>query len=95
MELFCIGEKTFCELFSFAGADSIICSDPQQAAACILSRQSKNEIIILSDIFFSQQNRDLEELINSSTRIIMPVPSPAAGAAADSRSTLRRLLGGV
>ena len=96
MELFCVGEASFCELFSFAGAGYRICSSAADAAECIASRPSRDEIIIVSESLMEGRSPQLEKIMSDPGRVIVPVPSPSSdGGAAEARATLRRLLGGV
>ena len=96
MELFCVGEAAFCELFSFAGAGYRICSDAAEAATCIASRPSRDEIILVSETLLSRRSPQLEKVMSDPGRVIVPVPSPSPdGGAAEARATLRRLLGGA
>jgi vacuolar-type H+-ATPase subunit F/Vma7 len=95
MELYCIGDAAFCELFSFTGAGYRICKDSSEAASCIAARPSKDEIILVSENLLSPHAGHLEKLMNEPGRVIVPIPSPSAGHGADPRATLRRLLGGI
>jgi vacuolar-type H+-ATPase subunit F/Vma7 len=98
MEFFCVGESAFCELFSYAGASYNICTDADEAVRFINERisVSKDEIILVSERLTCRQNPMMEKLLNESSRMIVPVPSPShTENSTDTRSTLRRLLGGV
>lgn len=96
MELFCVGEAPFCELFSMAGAGYKICTEPEEAARIIASRTAKDEIILVSELLLSKHSQALDPLMNDPHRVIVPVPSPSIEKnAADARSTLRKLLGGL
>ena len=96
MELFCIGEASFCELFSFAGAGYRICSDAADAAACISTRPTRDEIILVSESLLLTHSPQLEKAMSDPWRVIVPVPSPSPDSgAAEARATLRRLLGGA
>ena len=96
MELFCIGDASFCELFSFAGAGYRICTDASDAAKCIASRPSKDEIILVSESLLSKKSATLERVMAEPGRVIVPIPSPSSDSgAAEARASLRRLLGGA
>ena len=96
MELFCIGDASFCELFSFAGAGCRICTEASDAAKCIASRPSKDEIILVAESLLTKKSAPLERVMSDPGRVIVPIPSPSsAGGEAEARAALRRLLGGA
>lgn len=96
MELFCIGDASFCELFSFAGAGYRICTDAADAAKHIASRPSKDEIILVSESLLAKKSAQLERVMSEPGRVIVPVPSPSSERGEnEARAALRRLLGGA
>lgn len=100
MGIFCIGESSFCDFFSYIGVPSQVCSNADDAVRCITDRLvpqrrlENEEMILVSETLLTKRNKALESLLNNPEHIIVSMPSPAPpDTSADPRSMMRRLLG--
>jgi vacuolar-type H+-ATPase subunit F/Vma7 len=99
MEIFCIGESSFCDFFSYIGVPSQICCKSEDAVRCIAGRIGRTargveEMILVSETLLEDRNKALESLLNDPSHIIISIPSPTPHtSSSDTGSMMRRLLG--
>jgi vacuolar-type H+-ATPase subunit F/Vma7 len=99
MEIFCIGESSFCDFFSYIGVPSQICHKSEDAVRCIAERIGRaarggDEMILVSETLLTDRNKTLESMLNDPSHIIVSMPSPMPQTpSSDTGSMMRRLLG--
>ncbi|MGL4370268.1 MAG: V-type ATP synthase subunit F [Spirochaetota bacterium] len=76
MELFCVGDETFCGVFALAGARSAVCHTPDEAADKIISRGEKDDLVIISENLLKTGRSRLSALLRDRSRNIITLPSP-------------------
>lgn len=76
MKALALGEKEFCEVFSFMGVDILEIKDKQQILPVLEKYLDKDYLILLSYTFYKEFKQDIEEMkIKAPKAVILELPA--------------------
>ncbi len=76
MKILALGEKEFCEVFSFMGVDTIIINDKEEVISLIDEYLDKDYLILVSYTFYREAKEKIEEAkLKSPRAVILELPS--------------------
>ncbi len=77
MQIKAVGEKDFCQVFSFMGAQTFVVKDPQEALSLVESHKHEESLVLISLLFYYPLRERFEELKTKSRAVILEIPSPS------------------
>jgi len=76
MKILVLGEKEFCEVFSFMGVDTLEIENKQEVVPVLEKHLDKDYLLLLSHTFYDELKQDIEEMkIKSRRAVILELPS--------------------
>jgi len=76
MKILVLGEKEFCEVFSFMGVDTLEIQDKQEVVSVLEKHLDKDYLILLSFTFYEELKQDIEDMkIKSPKAVILELPN--------------------
>ncbi len=76
MKILVLGEKEFCEVFSFMGVDTLEIKDKQEVVPVLEKHLDKDYLLLLSYTFYKELKHDVEEMkIKSPRAVILELPA--------------------
>jgi len=76
MQILVLGEKEFCEVFSFMGVDTLEIKDKEEVVPILEKHLDKGYLLLLSYTFYEELKQDIEEMkIKSPKAVILELPS--------------------
>lgn len=76
MKILVLGEKEFCEVFSFMGVDILEIKDKQEVLPALEKHLDKDYLLLISHTFYDELKQDIEEMkIKSRRAVILELPA--------------------
>ena len=76
MKILALGEKEFCEVFSFMGVDTVEINSKEEITSLIDEYLNKDYLILISYTFYREAKEKIEEAkLKSSRAVILELPS--------------------
>ena len=76
MKILVLGEKEFCEVFSFMGVDTLEIKDKREVIPALEKHLDKDYLLLLSYTFYKELKQDIEEMkIKSPRAVILELPA--------------------
>ena len=76
MRILVLGEKEFCEVFSFMGVDILEIKNKQEVVPVLEEHLDKDYLLLLSHTFYDELKQDIEEMkVKSRRAVILELPS--------------------
>jgi len=94
MKILVLGEKEFCEVFSFMGVDTLEIEDKQEVVPVLEEHLDKDYLLLLSHTFYEELKQDIEEMKIKSRRAVI-LELPALSGESEEEFNVKKLLQAV
>jgi len=92
MKILVLGEKEFCEVFSFMGVETIEIVDKEEVMPLVNEHIDKDYLILISYAFYKELKSSIEEVkLKSKRAVILELPS-ISQESAEEEFDVKRLL---
>jgi len=78
MKIIVLGEKDFCEVFSFMGVETLVLTNKEEVMPSVDKYIDKDYLILISYTFYKELRNSIEEVkLKSKRAVILELPSPS------------------
>ena len=78
MKILVLGEKEFCEVFSFMGVETLVLTNKEEVMPSVDKYIDKDYLILISYTFYKKLRNSIEEVkLKSKRAVILELPSPS------------------
>jgi len=92
MRILALGEKEFCEVFSFMGVETVVIRDKEEVMPLINLYLDKDYLILVSYSFYKESKEGIEEAkLKSKKAVLLELPAPS-GVVEEEEFDVKKLL---